>query len=78
MHSHDAVTHVGTRELRANLAAHLRAAQAGHRVVVTVDGSPVAELGPVDSTPSSPRGCSRHRGAPIVRQHPRPPPCPPA
>ncbi len=47
MHSHDAVTHVGTRELRANLAAHLRAAQAGHRVVVTVDGSPVAELGPV-------------------------------
>lgn len=43
----DIGTHIGTRELRANLASYLRAAQSGHRVVVTVDGQPVAELGPV-------------------------------
>ena len=41
------VTHLGTRELRANLASYVRAAQSGHRIVVTVDGLPVAELGPV-------------------------------
>ena len=51
----DPTTHVGTRDLRANLAAHLRAAQSGHRVIVTVDGVPVAELGPVGGahTPDS-------------------------
>ena len=43
----DGVTHLGTRELRAHLASYLRAAQSGHRLVVTVDGVPVAELGPV-------------------------------
>ncbi|MDG2112486.1 MAG: type II toxin-antitoxin system prevent-host-death family antitoxin [Actinomycetota bacterium] len=45
--SPDAISHIGARDLRANLASHLRAAQAGHRVIVTVDGAPVAELGPV-------------------------------
>ncbi|MFT7649445.1 MAG: antitoxin (DNA-binding transcriptional repressor) of toxin-antitoxin stability system [Candidatus Poriferisodalaceae bacterium] len=38
---------IGTRELRSNLAAHLRAAEAGETIVITVDGHPVAELGPV-------------------------------
>jgi len=33
--------------MRANLTSHLRAAQAGHRVIVTIDGAPVAELGPI-------------------------------
>jgi prevent-host-death family protein len=37
------------RELRANLAAVVRQAEAGHRVVVTVGGRPVAQLGPLDS-----------------------------
>jgi len=36
------------RELRANLAAAVRQAEAGHRVVVTVGGRPVAQLGPLD------------------------------
>lgn len=47
MQSADAVSHIGVRDLRANLASHLRAAQAGHRVIVTVDGTAVAELGPI-------------------------------
>lgn len=38
---------VGIREFRANLAVFLRRAQAGERVVLTVDGTPVAAVGPV-------------------------------
>jgi len=38
---------MGARELRANLAAALRQAAAGEPVVVTVDGRPVAQLGPL-------------------------------
>lgn len=40
---------IGARELRANLAAALRQAGAGERVVITVDGRPVAQLGPLDA-----------------------------
>ena len=40
------------RELRANMAAFLRRAQSGERVTVTVDGKPVATLGPVSADPS--------------------------
>jgi antitoxin (DNA-binding transcriptional repressor) of toxin-antitoxin stability system len=40
---------MGIRELRSDLSAAVRRAGSGERVVVTVDGSPVAELGPVDS-----------------------------
>jgi len=39
---------VGARELRANLAAVLRQAGTGERVIVTVDGRPVAQLGPLE------------------------------
>lgn len=39
---------IGARELRANLAAALRQATAGERIVVTVDGRPVAQLGPLE------------------------------
>ena len=35
-------------ELRANLAAALRQVGAGERIVITVDGRPVAQLGPVE------------------------------
>lgn len=41
---------VGARELRANQAALLRRAGAGQRIVITVGGRPVAELGPIGST----------------------------
>lgn len=36
------------RELRNNVAAVLRRAGAGERIVVTVDGRPVAQLGPLE------------------------------
>ena len=42
-------TSTGVRELRADLAAHLRRAGAGQRVVITVGGREVAQLGPVQS-----------------------------
>jgi len=45
------VARVGIREFRANLAVFLRRAQAGERVVLTVDGSPVAAVGPVAADP---------------------------
>ncbi|MCP3856015.1 MAG: type II toxin-antitoxin system prevent-host-death family antitoxin [Actinomycetia bacterium] len=38
---------IGIRDLRANLADYVRRAERGERVVVTVDGQPLAELGPV-------------------------------
>lgn len=41
------VTQLGIRDLRARLASHVRQAGSGHRIIVTVDGHPVAELGPV-------------------------------
>ncbi len=40
---------VGIRELRAGLAATVRRAGAGERVVVTVDGRAVAQLGPIET-----------------------------
>jgi prevent-host-death family protein len=36
------------RALRADLAASVRRASSGERVVVTVSGRPVAQLGPLD------------------------------
>ena len=39
---------VGTRELRGDLAALVRRASDGERIVVTIDGRPVAQLGPVE------------------------------
>ena len=44
------VEQTGIRELRTNLAALVRQAGAGQRVVVTVDGRPVAQLGPLEPT----------------------------
>jgi prevent-host-death family protein len=41
---------MGMRELRADLAAALRRARAGERIVVTVGGRPVAQLGPLESS----------------------------
>jgi len=39
---------IGVRELRNDVAAVLRRAAAGERIVVTVDGVPTAQLGPLD------------------------------
>jgi prevent-host-death family protein len=38
---------IGTRELRGELATHLRRAASGQRLVVTAGGRPMAVLGPV-------------------------------
>jgi prevent-host-death family protein len=45
---------IGVRELRNDIAAVLRRAGGGERIVVTVDGVPTAQLGPLepDGTPS--------------------------
>ena len=40
---------IGVRELRQGLAGALRRAEAGERVVVTVDGRPIAQLGPLEA-----------------------------
>jgi prevent-host-death family protein len=45
------VDSVGIRELRNQVAAVVRRAAAGERVVVTVDGRPVAQLGPLEPEP---------------------------
>lgn len=39
---------LGIRELRNNTASAVRRAGAGERIIVTVDGQPVAQLGPLD------------------------------
>jgi len=38
---------IGIRALRAELATQVRRAADGERVVITIDGEPVAELGPL-------------------------------
>jgi len=40
--------YVNVRELRANLAAAVRRAESGQRVVITVGGRAVAQLGPLE------------------------------
>jgi prevent-host-death family protein len=39
---------LGVRELRNQTAAAVRRAGAGERIVITVDGRPVAQLGPIE------------------------------
>ena len=43
---------IGIRDLRANLASMTRRAQGGERVLVTIDGEPVAQLGPIEPADS--------------------------
>ena len=43
------VERVGIRELRNNVAAVVRRAGAGERIVVTVDGVPAAQIGPLEA-----------------------------
>jgi prevent-host-death family protein len=44
------VATIPQRELRNNVSRVLRRAEAGERFVVTVDGRPVAEVGPVSGS----------------------------
>ena len=44
---------VGVRELRNQTAAWIRRAGDGERVIVTVDGRPVAQLGPIEGDGAS-------------------------
>lgn len=39
---------IGIRELRADLAAAVRRAGSGQRVVISVDGRALAQLGPIE------------------------------
>jgi prevent-host-death family protein len=48
------VERLGVRELRNQVAGALRRAEAGERIVITVDGRPVAQLGPLDPVGSRP------------------------
>ena len=50
MMSRDGQPQLGIRELRADLTTHVRRAGAGQRVVITVDGQPIAQLGPLTPT----------------------------
>lgn len=43
----EAVSAIGIRELRAALSSSVRRARAGERLVITVDGESVAQLGPL-------------------------------
>ncbi len=39
--------HLGIRDLRADLATHVRRAGAGDRLIITVDGRAAAQLAPI-------------------------------
>lgn len=43
----DGLATIGVRELRSQVAAVVRRAAGGERIVVTVDGRPMAQLGPL-------------------------------
>ncbi len=40
---------IGIRDLRADLAAAVRRAGSGQRVVISVDGRAIAQLGPIEA-----------------------------
>jgi len=44
------VEQLGVRDLRRQVSAAIRRAGAGERIVITVDGTPVAQLGPLEPT----------------------------
>ena len=42
------IDRIGVRELRNQVAAVIRRAGSGERLIVTVDGKPIAQLGPLE------------------------------
>ena len=67
------------RDLRAQAATTVRRAEGGERIVVTVDGRAVAQLGPLDPVTAPPTLDDLiARGLVVApRRHDRPPPGPP-
>ena len=67
------------RDLRANAATTVRRAEGGERIVVTVGGRAVAQLGPLDPVTAPPTLDDLiARGLVLApRRHDRPPPGPP-
>lgn len=66
---------VGVRELRNQTAAWIRRAGQGERVVITVDGRPVAQLGPIESADTVSLDGLAARGLLVLpRRADRPPP----
>lgn len=49
-----AVSELGIRELRADLAARIRRAAVGETTLITVNGRPAAQLGPVGTAAADP------------------------
>jgi prevent-host-death family protein len=70
---------VSMRDLRANAARTVRRAEGGERIVVTVDGRAVAQLGPLDPVAAPPTLDDLvARGLVLApRRADRPPPGPP-
>ena len=67
------------RELRANAATTVRRAESGERIVVTVGGRAVAQLGPLDPVAAPPTLDDLIARGLVLgpRRHDRPPPGPP-
>jgi prevent-host-death family protein len=67
---------VTVRTFRANAAAFLRRAEGGERIVVTVAGRPVAQLGPLDpgSAPPTIDDLAARGLVVAARRRDRPPP----
>lgn len=49
-HATPSTTRLGIRDLRGRLTSLVRRAGAGERIVVTIAGRPVAQLGPIEPT----------------------------
>jgi len=72
-----AVIRVGIRELRNQVSRLVRRAAAGERIVITVDGKPTAQLGPLNDGSSRPtRDDLIAAGKLIPRRRTGPPPEP--
>jgi prevent-host-death family protein len=72
------VDRVGIRELRNNVTAVVRRAAAGERIVVTVDGVPTAQLGPLEPATGPTIDDLVAAGLAVPpRRHDRPAPPPP-
>jgi prevent-host-death family protein len=67
---------IGIRDLRADVAAQVRRAGDGHRVVITVAGRPVAQLGPIEADPGAPslEDLAARGQLVLARRHDRPDP----
>lgn len=65
---------IGIRQLRAELAASVRRAGAGDRILITIGGRPVATLGPVGGGVAEPTLADLAAAGQLVppRRHDRP------